>query len=185
MEKPARGALQRRRISPVARAQYHRRKQRCLRRSVGAQLLLLQEPTSSGSAVLDSVGSQSVHVLWNRMALVRRHGAQTVDIFLTGINASWPLIRFLMDDPVYRVTYRAGVEDLLATVFEPSRVSAIFRVEQARNATYVIGSEREEPGRTFAGTPEQFDATVYGPTGLIAYVMNRTAAVRRALGGAQ
>lgn len=111
--------------------------------------------------------------------------AQTVDIFHNGINANWPLIRFLMDDPVYRATYRAHVEDLLATVFEPSRVSAILRVEQARIAQYVIGTEREDPGRTFAGTPEQFDATVYGPTGLIAYVTNRVAAVRRALGGAQ
>jgi spore coat protein CotH len=42
--------------------------------------------------------------------------AQTVDIFHTGLNASWPLIRFLMDDPVYRATMRAHVEDLLATV---------------------------------------------------------------------
>ncbi len=112
-------------------------------------------------------------------------GAQTVDIFHTGLNATWPLIRFLMDDPVYRATYRAHVEDLLATVFDPSRVSAIFRVEQARIATFVIGAEGEDPARTFAGTPEQFDATVYGPTGLIAYVTNRVAAVRRALGGAQ
>jgi spore coat protein CotH len=112
-------------------------------------------------------------------------GAQTVDIFHNGSNATWPLIRFLMDDSVYRATYRAHVEDLLATVFEPSRVSAILRVEQARIAPYVIGAEGEESGRTFAGTPEQFDAAVYGPTGLIANVTNRVAAVRRALGGAQ
>lgn len=113
-------------------------------------------------------------------------GAQTVDIFHSGSSAtSWPLIRFLMDDPVYRATCRAHVEDLLATVFEPSRVSAILRVEQARIAPYVIGAEGEASGRTFAGTPEQFDAALYGPTGLIATVTNRAAAVRRALGGAQ
>jgi spore coat protein H len=112
-------------------------------------------------------------------------GAQTVDIFHNGSNATWPLIRFLMDDSVYRATYRAHVEDLLATVFEPSRVSAILRVEQARIAPYVIGAEGEESGRTFAGTPEQFDAAVYGPTGLIANVTNRVAAIRQALAGAQ
>ena len=112
-------------------------------------------------------------------------GTQTVDIFHNGSNANWPLIRFLMDDPVYRATYRAHVEDLLATVFEPSRVSAILRVEQARIAPFVIGTEGEDPARTFAGTPQQFDAAVYGPTGLIAYVTNRVAAVRRALGSAQ
>ena len=112
-------------------------------------------------------------------------GTQTVDIFHNGSNANWPLIRFLMDDPVYRATYRAHVEDLLATVFEPSRVSAILRVEQARIAPFVIGTEGEDPARTFAGTPQQFDAAVYGPNGLIAYVTNRVAAVRRALGSAQ
>ena len=58
-----------------------------------------------------------------------------------------------MDDPVYRATYRAHVEDLLATVFEPSRVSAILRVEQARIAPFVVGTEGEDPARTFAGTP--------------------------------
>ena len=110
---------------------------------------------------------------------------QTVDIFHNGSNANWPLIRFLMDDPVYRATYRAHVEDLLATVFEPSRVSAILRVEQARIAPFVVGTEGEDPARTFAGTPQQFDAAVYGPNGLIAYVTNRVAAVRRALGSAQ
>ena len=87
-------------------------------------------------------------------------GTQTVDIFHNGSNANWPLIRFLMDDPVYRATYRAHVEDLLATVFEPSRVSAILRVEQARIAPFVIGTEGEDPARTFAGTPQQFDAAV-------------------------
>ena len=108
-----------------------------------------------------------------------------VDLFNDRINADWPLIRFLLDDPVYRVQYRAHVENLLATVFEPSSLGARFRSEQARIAPFVIGAEGEETSRSFAGTPEQFDATVYGPTGLVAYVDARAAAVRRALGAAQ
>ena len=108
-----------------------------------------------------------------------------VDLFHAGINASWPLIRFFMDDPLYRATYRAHVENLLATVFEPSSLSARLQSEHARIAQFVIGSSGELPGRTFAGTPAQFDATVFGPTGLIAYVESRAAAVRRALGAAQ
>ena len=107
--------------------------------------------------------------------------AQTVDIFNNASPASWPLIRFLMDDPVYRAQYRAHVVDLLATVFEPSRVNAILQSEQARIAPYVIGREGELAGRSFAGTPAQFDASLYGPTGLLAYVSNRAAAIRRAL----
>jgi hypothetical protein len=108
-------------------------------------------------------------------------GAQTVDIFNNASPASWPLIRFLMDDPVYRAQYRAHVVDLLATVFEPSRVNAILQSEQARIVPFVIGREGELAGRSFAGTPAQFDASLYGPTGLLAYVSSRATAIRRAL----
>jgi spore coat protein H len=108
-------------------------------------------------------------------------GAQTVDIFNNASPASWPLIRFLMDDPVYRAQYRAHVVDLLATVFEPFRVNAILQSEQARIAPFVIGREGELAGRSFGGTPAQFDASIYGPTGLLAYVSNRAIAIRRAL----
>lgn len=108
-------------------------------------------------------------------------GTAVLDLFHQGIAANWPLIRFFMDDPVYRAAYRVHVEELLVTVFEPTRVSARLRSEQARIASYVFGAEGEQQGRTFAGTPAQFDATVFGPTGLIAYVESRAAAVRRAL----
>ena len=108
-------------------------------------------------------------------------GTANVDLFHGGSTAIWPLIRFLLDDPVYRAAYRAHVESILSTSFEPARVSAILRSEQARIAPYVIGAEAEQPGRTFAGGPAQFDAAVFGPNGLITYVTNRVAAVRRAL----
>jgi hypothetical protein len=86
-----------------------------------------------------------------------------------------------MDDAVYRATYRAHAADLVATVFEPSRLGATIRSEHARIARYVVGDEGEDRSRTFAGTPIEFDATVYGPNGLIAYVEARAAAVRQAL----
>jgi hypothetical protein len=112
-------------------------------------------------------------------------GTASVDLFHTQINASWPLIRFLMDDPVYRATYRGHVQEVLATVFEPSRLSATLRIEHDRIAPFVTGAQGELAGRTFAGTPEQFAATISGATGLQAYVESRAAAVRAALGAAR
>ena len=113
-------------------------------------------------------------------------GAGALDLFHSVERADqWPLIRFLMDDPVYRATYRSHLESLLTTVFEPARLGATFRSEQARIAPYVIGADAEDPSRSFAGTPAQFDATVYGPSGLVAYVQSRAAAVRAALGASQ
>jgi hypothetical protein len=109
-------------------------------------------------------------------------GTASLDLFNTQINASWPLIRLLMDDPVYLATYRGHVQELLATVFEPSRLNATLRIEHDRIAPFVTGAQGELAGRTFAGTPEQFAATISGPTGLQAYVESRAAAVRAALG---
>ncbi|HEY6508612.1 MAG TPA: CotH kinase family protein, partial [Vicinamibacterales bacterium] len=110
-------------------------------------------------------------------------GAATtnIDLFHAAVAANWPLIRFFMDDPVYRSAYRAHVVTLLDSVLEPGRVAAIVRSEYARIAPFVVGAEPEQPGRTFAGGPLAFDAAVNGPAGIIAGYTNRVAAVRRAL----
>jgi hypothetical protein len=104
-----------------------------------------------------------------------------IDLFHDRAAATWPLIRFLMDDPVYRASYRGHLEDLLATVFDPARIGATLRSEQARIAPYVFGPQGETFGRSFVGTPLQFDNSVHGPNGLINYVANRAAAVRNTL----
>jgi spore coat protein H len=108
-------------------------------------------------------------------------GPPPLDIFLNNTQSNWPLIRFLLDDPVYRPVYRANLENLLATVFEPGRVTATLRSEQARIARFVVGPEGEPFGRNLAGSAAQFDAALFGPTGLIAYVNNRAAAVQQVL----
>lgn len=106
----------------------------------------------------------------------------TIDVFQQGANANWPLIRFLLDDAVYRAAYRTHVEDLLNSVFDPARVGATLRAEQARIAPYVVGVDAEAPTRTFAGSAAQFENAT---TNLVATVQNRAAAARRALGGVQ
>jgi hypothetical protein len=109
----------------------------------------------------------------------------TLDLFHDRLGNTWPLIRYLMDDPVYRAAYRGHMQQLLATVFEPGKVNATIRSEQARIFPYVFGPEGESFARTFLTTPAQFDAAVVGPFGLAAYVSNRSAAVTAALRTAQ
>jgi spore coat protein H len=109
----------------------------------------------------------------------------SIDLFHDRVATDWPLIRFLMDDPVYRTAYRRHVEDLLATVFVPSRVNASIKSEHARIAPYVIGSEGENRQSGFVASPQQFDDSVYGASGLLATVESRAAAVRRALESAR
>lgn len=104
--------------------------------------------------------------------------ATGLDLFHDRVNASWPLIRYLLDDPVYRAGYRRNVEELLNTVFEPSRLSARLQAEYARIAPYVVGPEGEQPGRTFINAPAAFTEAV---ASLIRYVAMRADAVRQAL----
>jgi spore coat protein H len=89
------------------------------------------------------------------------------------------LIRFLLDDPVYRAAYRGHVEELITTVFDAGRLTARLRSEQALIAPYVIGPEGEQSGRTFLQTPAQFDTAV---AGLASFVESRSAAVKQLLG---
>ena len=105
-------------------------------------------------------------------------GGGGLDLFHDSVNAQWPLIRYLLDDPVYRAAYRAQVEELLNTVFEPARVSARIQAESARVAPYVVGTEGEQAGRTFLASPEEFTQAI---SSLLAYVQSRGATVRRAL----
>jgi spore coat protein CotH len=109
-------------------------------------------------------------------------GTAGLDLFHDRVNPSWPLIRYLMDDPVYRAAYRGYIEEFLNTVFEPSRLTARLQAEYARIAPYVIGPEGEQPGSTFLDSPMEFTQAA---TNLISYVQNRAASVRQALEAAR
>jgi spore coat protein CotH len=105
-----------------------------------------------------------------------------LDLFHERENAGWPLIRYLIDDPVYRAAYRGYVEEMLNTVFQPSALTARLQAESARIAPYVVGPEGEAPERSFLQSPAEFTQAV---TNLIAYVQSRAASVQQALGAAR
>jgi hypothetical protein len=101
-----------------------------------------------------------------------------LDVFHDRVESSWPLIRYLLDDPVYRAAYRRHVEEVLATVFEPGALSTRLQVQHALIAPYITGTEGEQPGQTFINTPAQFTQAL---TSLVSYVQGRAVAVRQAL----
>lgn len=95
----------------------------------------------------------------------------------TGIDETWPLIRFLLDDPEYRAHYLAEARAFLDQVFQVDRVEARLRAEHDRIAPYVVGPEGEQPGYGTLSSEEQFDAALSGPGGLIEIVTSRRDAV--------
>ena len=108
--------------------------------------------------------------------------AGDLDLFHDRINASWPLIRNLMNDPVYRAEYRSQVDSLLSTVFEPSRLASRFQAESALIAPYVVGPDGEQQGSTSIASPAEFTQAV---ASLVTYAQTRSVAVRQALGAAR
>ena len=105
-------------------------------------------------------------------------GGAAIDIFNNTVNASWPLIRFLLDDPVYRTAYRQYVEEALGSVFDPAQLTARLQAQRALVEPYVIGPEGEQPGRTFIDSPAEF---AQATSSLLTYVQTRAVAARQAL----
>jgi len=106
-------------------------------------------------------------------------GAATgLDLFRNSAQANWPLIRFLLDDPVYRAAYRAHVQELLGSLFEPNALVTRIRAEQARIAPFVVGANGEVAGHTFLTNAAQFETSV---DSLVAFVQSQVSAIRQAL----
>ena len=60
---------------------------------------------------------------------------------LESVGADWPLIRYLLDDPVYHDQYVSYVEETVQTVFEPTRMTTIYRELADRIAPYVVNEQ--------------------------------------------
>lgn len=68
---------------------------------------------------------------------------------MTEVSSAWPLIRYLIDDPVYFARYRAHLQTFHDAVFTPATMDALFDKHHRMIAPYVTGPDGELPGRTF------------------------------------
>jgi len=105
----------------------------------------------------------------------------SASVFHDGDSAEWPLIRFLLDDPVYRATYRGHLADIVSHVFVPEQINARVRLRRDLIAPYVLGVEGEQPGYTFLTSPAAFDEALLGSSGLMNAVTRQAQTVQEAL----
>jgi hypothetical protein len=81
-------------------------------------------------------------------------------LVMDDVDDDWPLIRFLMDDPVYAERYRAHLaafaEDVLSTTAPGTMISAF----EALIANWVSGPDGEQEGFTQLLTPVSFPAGI-------------------------
>jgi hypothetical protein len=74
------------------------------------------------------------------------------------VGADWPLIRRLVDDPVYKAAYYRHMRALVAGPLALPAITARLRAEHALIAPYVTGAEGERPSHTLLAKPADFAA---------------------------
>ena len=113
----------------------------------------------------------------NNMALMAGMGAGRgeLSLDLDNVSSSWPLIRYLMDDPVYHALYVTYVEETITNAFEPAKMTATYQTLYDLIAPYVVGGGGEQPGHTNLTSSEEFASAL---AGLIDHVNQRYAAAQ-------
>ena len=84
-------------------------------------------------------------------------GMQAMSLSLAEVNDQWPLIRYLLDDPVYLDIYRDQVAHAAQVEYEPVAAEQRFRAAHELIAPYVVGPEGEIEGYTFLSSEASFD----------------------------
>jgi hypothetical protein len=103
------------------------------------------------------------------------------ELFHESVGTQWPLISFLLSDPVYGATYRSKLEHAVEGLFEEGPGAERLRALHAVIAPYVTGAHAEMSTHTTISSAAAFEESVDGPSGLIAHFATRRARVREAL----
>lgn len=119
--------------------------------------LLTWIPWDNNEALMDGKGGGS-------------RGGLSID--LDSVNSSWPLIRYLMDDPVYHELYVQYVDETINGAFEPTKMEATYQALHDLIAPYVVGENGEQPDYSYLNSSAEFDTAL---TTLINHVNERYA----------
>ncbi len=87
-------------------------------------------------------------------------GNGAVSLSLDEVTESWPLIRYLADDPTYRTKYVSFVKEAAQGAFEPKKMKAIYKTASELIRPYTVGAEGEKEGYTFLNNAEEFDTAI-------------------------
>ena len=119
-------------------------------------------------------GGRFSWINWDHSLALQANGIAP-PLALDTVDERWPLIRLLLDDPVYAAAYREEVAALADGVFEPTRMEATIRAAHALVAPYVA----EEQDGYRLSTATAFTASL---DAMIAHVRSRAATASTYLG---
>ncbi|QTA85654.1 CotH kinase family protein [Desulfonema magnum] len=84
----------------------------------------------------------------------------SLSLSLAEVTDSWPLIRYLADDPAYWEKYVSFIGETARGAFEPEKMKAIYQAASDLIRPYVVGDEGEKEGYTFLNNAAEFDAAI-------------------------
>jgi hypothetical protein len=74
-------------------------------------------------------------------------GEPQLTVSLSSVTSEWPLIRYLMDDPVYAAQYKTFVQQFATEVFTPEKMNVLFDQYYALISPSVVGPDAVEEGK--------------------------------------
>jgi spore coat protein CotH len=92
---------------------------------------------------------------------------------LTEVGEQWPLIRYLMDDSVYRAAYIEHMRTFIEGTYDVAAIQARLQAEHDLIAPYVTGDEGEQTGYTMLSNPQEFDTAL---SSLLQFIATRSEA---------
>lgn len=109
-------------------------------------------------------------------------GGRTSSLTQDNVDATWPLIRYLMDDPSYFETYKRYALEVARGPLTPDTFQARLRAAHELIAPYVVGENAEQQGYTFISSPQVFEDSLTGTNGLLNFAATRQSEVEAAFG---
>ena len=95
---------------------------------------------------------------------------QALSLGFDEVDDHWPLIRYLMDDPVYRATYVSHVREVIDGAFAVEPTQERLQAAHDLIEPYVVGADGEQAGYTFLAGTEAFDTEL---DSILDHVANR------------
>lgn len=93
---------------------------------------------------------------WDNNEALTAGRRATSAIDLATITADWPLIRYLMDDPVYQSRYREYVAGTIAAAFDPATMAETYQTFHDLITPYVLGDGASQPADPALTSEEVF-----------------------------
>lgn len=83
-------------------------------------------------------------------------GRKPLSFSFEEVNNEWPLIRFLYDDPSYRVKYNNYIRVFINEIFTPDRMRYKYQEAFDLIKDYVVGFDGEQEGYTLLNNDDEF-----------------------------